>query len=88
MNSIEVTLDKSEKNISLLVMYDYSYDPGQWTIRNGDPGYPSNEEITIDRINPIDKDINLMDIFDYYNKCQEIVDEIELKISEHERGRR
>lgn len=85
MNSIEVTLDKSEKNISLLVMYDYSYDPGQWTLHNGDPGYPSNEEIIIDRINPIDKDINLMDIFDYYNKCQEIVDEIELKISEHER---
>ena len=88
MNSIEVVLDKCEKNISLLVMYDYSYDPGQWTLRNGDPGYQSNEEITVSKINLIDEGSNLLDILDFYNKCQDILDEIETKISEHEKSKR
>ena len=88
MNNIEVNLDRCKKNISLLVLYEYSYDPGVYVYKNGDPGYPSNEEIEIKSIQFINEDADLLSVLDYYNKCQDVIDEIEVKISEYEKNKR
>lgn len=48
MNSFTETV--SCYNRSLIVNYDYSYDPGVYTHSNGDPGYPPSEELTINSI--------------------------------------
>ena len=34
-------------NVDLIVEYEYYYHPAVWTLPNGDPGYPEQEECNI-----------------------------------------
>ena len=55
--------------VELRVEYDYSFDPGRWTLPNGDPGYPESEEIDINKVFVTNVDIsnlvfNTVELFD------------------------
>lgn len=90
MNNITIYPDKCKINkmsgiscsAPLEVEYEYSYDPGVHTYPNGDPGYPEYEEINIESIKCKG---DLYDILCNYVKTQDLIDEIELKISIQER---
>jgi hypothetical protein len=67
---------------TLTVEYTYVYDPGVWTYRNGDPGYPACEDISIISIKTNDC------IFELLDSTKDLIEEIETKISEHETSER
>ena len=53
-------------DVDLIVEYDYYYRPGLWTLPNGDPGYPEEEECNILKVTVGNVDItnlvyNVMD---------------------------
>ena len=91
MSSINIYPDKCKisklsgesASVILEVEYNYVYDPGKWTLPNGDPGYPEYEEIDIQSIKC---EGDIFELLLNYTKTQDIIDEIELKISEYERG--
>ena len=76
------TLQLTINNFELLVEYTYSHDSGKWTLDNGDPGYPESEEIEINKIELLKG--KLLDLIEY-GSSNNIIEEINLKISEHER---
>ena len=69
-------------SVILEIEYEYSYDPGVHTYPNGDPGYPEYEEITITKIKC---EGDFYDLLLNYAKTQDLLDEIESKISTYER---
>ena len=91
MNTITIYPDKCKisklsgesASVILEVEYNYVYDPGVHTYSNGDPGYPEYEEIDIQNIKC---EGDIFELLLNYTKTQDIIDEIELKISEYERG--
>jgi len=88
MSTITIYLDKCKVqklnaisySVILEVDYDYSFDPGVWRDRNGE-GYPPSEEIEIGNIKCTG---DLMDLLLNYSRTQDVIDEIEVKISEYE----
>lgn len=64
-------------NIVLVVDYEYHYDSGCWTMRNGDPGWPESEELVITNIITNGNICNLLDSFntveEIYSKLEELI---------------
>jgi hypothetical protein len=44
---VSVENPETEESIEIYVRYKWYYDPGVWTLSNGDPGYPEESEIDI-----------------------------------------
>ena len=88
MSSLNIYPDKCKikgciPKVILEVDYDYSYEPEVHTYRNGDPGHPAFEEVII---NNIWCSGDLHDLLCNYSKTQNIIKEIESKISDYERN--
>ena len=44
---VSIENPETEESLELYVRYNWYYDPGVWTLPNGDPGYPEESEIDI-----------------------------------------
>lgn len=44
---VSVVNPETDEKVDVYVKYKWYYDPGVWTMANGDPGYPSDSEIEI-----------------------------------------
>lgn len=63
--------------VDVEVEFNYSYDPGVWTLRNGDPGYPASEELDIVSIHVGNVDVsNWLEIDMLYNEIDNKVTEV------------
>ena len=71
------------QGVELRVEYDYSFDPGVWTLPNGDPGYPESEEIEINKVF-----VDSVDISNLVFNTVELFDKIMSGVSELEQSKR
>jgi hypothetical protein len=79
---LQTTLTRCD--VQLSVFYNYTSDKGREYYPNGDVGYPPSEEIEIVNIELLTG--NILTILDSYKECQNIITELEEKISEYEQS--
>jgi len=65
--------------VELRLEYDYSFDPGVWTLPNGDPGYPEAEKIDLNRVFVANVDISnlVFSTIELYDKIITGISELE-----------
>lgn len=80
-SELELTVNGVDYTVDVTAHADYYYDAGRMYMRNGDPGYPPESELTIEDVDAVwyDADGNKVD-----NVTEEMTDALESTLQDED----
>lgn len=80
-DALELTVDGKDYTVDVTAHADYYYDAGRMYMRNGDPGYPPESELTIEDVDAVwyDTDGKKVD-----NVTEEMTDALESTLQDED----